>query len=201
MEQEVVFSGMAIVILIYIIMYAILFVVSIAAYILQSLGMYTIAKRRNISKPIFAWIPVMSIWLLGAIADDYDEKVNGVKKKSRVVLVSLYIALLVVAIISSVFSVIMAFIITASNGSDTIITMTSLLVIVTVILCLVIMVISVIVMVFQYIAYYKLFKSCNPDNAVVFLVLSIVASISLPVLIFVSRKKDDGLLKDDAVVA
>ncbi len=198
MEQEVAFSAIMIFAIIVIVMYAVIFAIAIASYILQALGMYTIAKRRNISKPIFAWFPGTNIWLLGAIADDYDEKVKGVKKKSRVVLVSLYIAMLVLAVITVIAVVLLE--VTLLAGGE--VNSTAIVFIVVVaILYIGVFAIAIVATVFMYIAYYKLFKSCNPDNAVVFLVLSILFSISLPVLIFVSRKKDDGLLKDDAVVA
>lgn len=189
-------AGIA-VLLVYLVVYAIIFAFAIAAYVLQAIGMYAIAKRRNISNPIFAWIPVANIWLLGAIADHYDETVKGVKKKSRVILLCLEIATLIIAAIVSVISIIAIAMLVVENYSEA---MLMGYTIIAVVLCIVIIAIAVVAVVFQYIAYYKLFKSCNPDNAVVYLVLSIFISYALPIIIFISRKSDKGLLVEETVV-
>lgn len=199
MEVEAAVGVMLIIIILYIAIYAIMIAVSIAAYVLNSLGMYTIAKRRNISNPIFAWIPVANVWLLGAIADDYDEKVKGVKKKSRVLLLSLYLAfcaafvLLIVGVV--VFAIVGA---TQYYAEETVV---AGMIIIMMVGYLAIFAVAIVMSVFQYIAYYKLFKSCHPDNAVVYLILSIFISMALPIIIFICRKDDKGLPTEDAVVA
>ena len=43
--------------------------IGIGAYVLWSLGVYTIAKRRGIRKPWLSWIPVGNLWILGSISD------------------------------------------------------------------------------------------------------------------------------------
>ena len=48
-----------------------MFGLSIAAYVLQALGLYTIAKRRGISNPWLAWVPVAWVWVLGSISDQF----------------------------------------------------------------------------------------------------------------------------------
>ena len=55
------------------------------------------------------------------------------------------------------------------------------------------MAIAVTYSVFAYLAYYDLFKSCKPDNAVLFLVLSIFVNVTLPFFIFACRKADEGM--------
>ena len=47
--------------------------------------------------------------------------------------------------------------------------------------------------VFAYICYYDLFRSCSPKNAVLYLVLSIVVSITMPFFIFACRNSDEGM--------
>ena len=36
---------------------------SLAAYVLTALAIYTISRRRGLSKPWLAWIPVVNCWL------------------------------------------------------------------------------------------------------------------------------------------
>ena len=71
---------------------------SIAMYVLQALGFYTIAKRRGIRHAWLAWVPFGSAWILGCISDDYKSRCTGKKQ-------SLRIALLVLAIAVAVFMV------------------------------------------------------------------------------------------------
>ena len=48
-------------------------------------------------------------------------------------------------------------------------------------------------LVFAYICYYDLFRSCDPENAGIYLVLSIVFSFLQPVFLFACRHKQLGL--------
>ena len=52
--------------------------VGIAAYVLRAWGMYAIAKRRGINNPWMSWVPVLDLWVLGCISDQYQ---YGVKDK------------------------------------------------------------------------------------------------------------------------
>lgn len=72
------------------VVYLLLIGFGIASYIMNAVAYQKIASRRLISNPWLAWIPVASSWVLGSIADEYDEK-NGLKRKWRVVLLTLSI--------------------------------------------------------------------------------------------------------------
>lgn len=76
-------------------------ILTIALYVLQALGLYTIAKRRGIRNPWLAWIPFGSVWILGAICDDYKTRC-GKSSKLRVVLLVLTIVMAVLAVIALV---------------------------------------------------------------------------------------------------
>ena len=55
---------------------------SIAAYVLTSLAIYTVARRRGLNNPWLAWIPIINWWLLGSLSDQYQYVVKG-KNTSR----------------------------------------------------------------------------------------------------------------------
>ena len=76
-------------------------ILTIALYVLQALGLYTSAKRRGIRNPWLAWIPFGSVWILGAICDDYKTRC-GKSSKLRVVLLVLTIVMAVLAVIALV---------------------------------------------------------------------------------------------------
>lgn len=81
-------------------------ILSIALYVLQAIGLYTIAKRRNIAHAWLAWVPVGSVWILGSIADDYLAR-TGRKTSLRIWLVILAAAVLVLSVAILVGSVTM----------------------------------------------------------------------------------------------
>ncbi len=71
--------------------------ISIALYVLQAIGLYTIAQRRGIRHAWLAWVPVGSVWILGSIADDYRMRC-GKKSGLRIWLVILAAAVLVLSL-------------------------------------------------------------------------------------------------------
>ena len=71
--------------------YLLMLAFAVLSYVFQSLGMYTIAKRRGIHNPWLAWVPVGSSWLLGSISDQYHYVVKGEERSKRKVLLGLQI--------------------------------------------------------------------------------------------------------------
>ena len=65
------------------------FLLNVAAYVLTSLAFYTVAKRRGLSNPWLAWIPVANVWLLGSISDQYRYVVRGENRSRRKILLTL----------------------------------------------------------------------------------------------------------------
>ena len=61
-------------------------------YILSSVGLYTIAKRRGIENPWMAWIPMANYWTMGCISDQYQYVVNGKVRNKRKTLLILAVA-------------------------------------------------------------------------------------------------------------
>ena len=82
-------------------------------YILQALALYTIAKRREISKPWLAWIPLVNVWILGAISDQYQYVVNRQVRNKRKILLGLNIAttalatIIIIAVVGVLLNVLM----------------------------------------------------------------------------------------------
>lgn len=72
--------------------------VSVAMYVLQAWGMYTIAKRRGIRHAWLAWIPFGSAWILGCISDDFKTRRTGKKHGLRIAILVLSIAMVVLAV-------------------------------------------------------------------------------------------------------
>lgn len=178
------------------------FGLAIAAYVLSGLGFYAVAQRRGIKHPWMAWVPVLKLWILGSIADQYRYVVKGEVRNRRKVLIALAILQTVAVIVFYVLTIGM-FVnlivqvvqipdIDAMSGEQaldmmlkTVMPMLGML--------LVILAVNLVTRVFQYIAYYDLFASCDPENKVLFLVLGILFDITLPFFVFACRKKDRGM--------
>lgn len=187
-------TGLAVFLIVYLVVMLLMFAYSIMVYIFHSLGLYTIANRRGIHHPWLAWIPIGDVWILGSIADQYRYVAKGQVKSRRKTLVGLLIAMFVMLFI--MMGGIIALAITGIGSefneafSDS--SMIAPLVIFMV-SYVAIMVIAVVTTVYQFISYYDLFYSCNPNNAVAFLVLSIFFNFLLPFFVFACRKKDLGM--------
>jgi hypothetical protein len=54
-------------------------------------------------------------------------------------------------------------------------------------------VIAIAITVLRYVSMYDLYTSCNPQNNVLFLVLSIFFNVTEPFFVFFNRKKDGGM--------
>ena len=172
--------------------YLLMFAFIILTYILQSLGMYTIAKRRGIRKPWLAWLPVGNMWILGSISDQYQYVAKGRVRNRRKVLTGLTIGMY--ALMVPVYVLYFMMIILAAAAPDAVAGESALAFMLVVFLVVfAMMTVAIVAAVFQYIAIYDLFASCDPNNAVVYLVVSIFISVTLPFFVFACRKKDLGM--------
>lgn len=153
----------------------------LVSYVLSSLGMYTIANRRGIRHAWLAWIPFGNLWILGSIADQYQYVAKGKIKNRRKVLLGLNI-LLIVLEVGCFMGIIAMYIIPEL-----------ILASLCIFIGLLTMAVTITILVYEYIAYYDLFSSSEPNNATLYLVLSIIFSVTLPFFVFACRKKDLGM--------
>lgn len=164
-------------------------VLSVACYVLEALSLYTIAQRRGIRKPWLAWIPVVNVWIVGSISDQYQYVVNRRIQNRRKVLLGLAIACGVtflgytVCLLGVAGRALM-------NEADGLMVAWLLFAMLFVLAAFAIVVTYT---VFAFISLYYVYKSCNPDTAVVFLVLSIVIPATMPFFLLADRNLDRGM--------
>ena len=173
------------------------FAISIATYVLTALALYTIAKRRGINKPWLAWIPVVDVWLLGSISDQYRYVVKGENKSKRKALLTLNIIMaamgvvMVIALIAMVVKAIGGVVYSVSEEEMLEQIMGPVLSILG--LCVPLIGVSIAYTIIYYMALYDVYTSCEPSNNVLFLVLSILIGVTQPFFLFFSRNKDKGM--------
>lgn len=182
-------AGMAGIIGVWYLMFvSIVMAFSVVSYIFYSLGLSTIAGRRGIKHRWLAWLPIGSAWILGSISDQYQYLVKGRVKNRRKLLLGLSIALCLLAVLA-VPAAVATGIIMADGVVGTVV-FSALL---AVLGGMAMIAIAIVMLVFEFKCLFDLYRSCNPDTSVVFLVLSIVFSETMPFFVFACRKKDKGM--------
>ncbi len=170
---------------------------SIASYVLTALALYTLAKRRGLNKPWLAWIPVADCWLLGSLSDQYRYVVKGENKGKRKALLTLSIISFVLALMIAILAVVM--VVQGITGFTGNVSESQILEMILgpalglLGLCLPLVGVSIAFVIIRYMALYDVYKSMDPSNCVMFLVLSIIFSVTEPFFLFFNRNKDQGM--------
>ena len=166
---------------------------AIASYILTSLAIYNISQRRGLKKAWLAWIPVVNCWLLGSISDQYQYVVKGEIKSRRkwllvlslikAVLTLIVVILVAVAAAGAIFSG-PGFGMRASVAGPVMGILGAVLPMVAA---------RIAYRVIRFMALYDVYRSMDPANSVLYLVLSILFSATEPFFLFFNREKDLGM--------
>lgn len=183
--------------------------IAIAAYILGSLGFYTIANRRGIQHAWLAWVPVANFWLIGCLSDQYQwERFHKRTYKRMILLVLGILQAVAIVALMVLAAVLLVQMIAAAGGFDsgfldqpvdetqmgveelTPEIMGSLIGIL--MSYVVLLLTSLPLLIIQYIALYHIFCSCDPSSSTLYLLLSIFLGISA-FLVFANRDKDYGM--------
>ncbi len=167
----------------------------IAAYVLTALAIYTIARRRGLRNPWLAWVPVANVWLLGSLSDQYQYVVRGENKSKRKWLLGL--SILRCALTTAVVVLGLGMVFTVLTGyyryeSELVASIWGQ-VIALAGLSLPLAGVSIAYAVISFMALYDVYKSLDPANCVLFLVLSVLFGITKPFFLFFNRNKDGGM--------
>jgi len=161
----------------------------IASYVLSSVAIYVIARRRGLNSPWLAWVPVVNVWLLGSLSDQYQYVVRRKNTSRRKWLLVLNLIKPVLAAGTLWFGMIVlqqiGYGVVLSSIGDLWLGLFGF--------GLLLAAVTIAAMVIRYIALYDVYKSLDPDNAVLFLVLSILVGITEPFFLFFNRDKDCGM--------
>ena len=169
----------------------------IAVYVLTSIALYTLASRRGIKNAWLSWVPVINCWIIGSLSDQYRYVVKGEVKNKRKTLLVLNIVTWAISLAMIVLVIVMAVGAAgaAMSGTAEAVLMETVMgpVIAILGLCLPLMIVGITTAVIRYMAMYDIYTSCTPQNSVVFLVLSILFSVTEAFFLFFTRNKDDGM--------
>ncbi len=166
---------------------------NIASWILTALALYTIARRRGLNNSWLSWIPGINCWILGSLSDQYQYVVKGENKSKRKLLLILSILTMAFTVTIAVLGVAMAASVIFGSGNPQ--NMSGIMGPVMAILglCLPLVGVSLAFAVIRFMALFDVYRSLDPSNAVLFLVLSIFFGITTPFFLFFNRQKDEGM--------
>lgn len=154
----------------------------IASYVLSSMALYTMARRRGLDYPWMAWVPVVNCWLLGSLSDQYQYLVKHRHTYRRRTLLGLDILKCILMVLVTVLAVVLTFQ-TAFN-----------MVLARLVCCIALLGgVCLARAVVRYLALYDVYRSVDPQNAVLYLVLSICVGVTSPFFLFFNRENDKGM--------
>lgn len=172
---------------------------SVAGYVLLALGLFAIAKRRRLQNAWMAWVPVLNLWLLGCISDQYRYVTTGEQRNRRTLLLFFGIA---EAVLKAVLFVGMLW--GLGNFLQDIRSFGDLLLRGSWKLMkfagwgLLISSFGAVAAMFKCFALYDLYSSCLPKRKTLFTVLSVLgfvtgADLVPALLVFLCRNKEEGM--------
>lgn len=169
-------------------------VIGIAIYLLESISVYKMAKSAEIKNPWLAFIPVANDWVFGTLAEKYKKK-NGTKSaRFGIILPVLEGIVLIESIALTIFTVISVKEITgyaldAVNTSTEMVPEQFMSLIPVIILYFALMAVAIAYAVVFFIALWRVYYSFDKSNATLYIVLSIIFTISVPIILFIIRNR------------
>lgn len=179
---------------IYLTILGVVLVCCLVGWILRSMSLHSIAKRRGIRHAWLAWVPVGSRWILGSVADQYQHLVQGKVTSRRKIMLILgaVSAVLYTVVYGLAFAQIFAEL-SMLRGEQALTAAA-----ISSIPSLLGTVVGIVTLVFYHICNYDLYRSCRPNAATAFLVLGIIFAVCEPFFYLACRKKDLGMVVPQA---
>lgn len=172
--------------------FAVILVFWLVLAVLRALSLYTIARRRGIRKAWLSWIPIGNMWILGSLSDQYQHLALGQIKSRRKILMVLQLLGVAVGIAAFALGIVQAM--AEANGEQS-----NVMALAGMLPNLAASAVSIATLVFYHISNYDLYRSCDPKNAVVYLVVGIIIPVVEPFFYLAVRKRDDGMPKPEPV--
>lgn len=171
-------------------------VTKVLLYVLSALALYTMASSRGIRGAWLSWIPIANIWVLGSLSDQYRYVVRRQNTRRRILMVILRCVIavlwgLIASVIVSAASQGMR--ISPYNPGYVISYVLTRGGIMAALLALCIGILELWFAIVRLMALYDVYRSCDPGNALLFLILNIVLPVTHPILLFLNRDKEAGM--------
>ena len=169
-------------------------VIGIAIYLLESISVYKMAKSAQIKNPWLAFIPVANDWVFGTLAEKYKKKNSTKSARFGIILPVLEGIVLIEAIALTIFTVISikeitGYALDAVNTSTEMAPEQFMSLIPVIILYFALMAVAIAYAVVFFIALWRVYSSFDKSNATLYIVLSVILTISVPIILFIIRNR------------
>lgn len=171
----------------------------VALYVLQALGLYTLGQNRGLGKSWMAWVPVLNLWVLGSLSDQYRYVVHRQVRNRRKVMLTLSI---LGAVLSLVYSVLytggvielLMGMPQLQNWQETLYMLRlQPMFLATAGISAIAAAVNLLLAVFRWVCLYDVYASSRPDRKVLFTVLSVFLPVTVPFFLFACRNRDGGM--------
>lgn len=176
----------SIVLIIVFLFYFIAFAACAAMYVMNGIAILNLCRKLAIPNGGLGFVPIANAYKLGQIADRASA-INGEKKNYARLLLTFQIIMYTLFIPLTVCIISLAVVGSYNGYSNNALPIMFIPIIFMIYFAL--LAVAIVGSVFTYIAYYKIFRLFAPENAVLYLVLSIVIGFSWLFLLIVSLKK------------
>lgn len=169
---------------------------SLALYIMEAVGVYTIAKRRGIRHAWLAWIPLAKYWVQGSLSDQYKQTVKGKRSHNRTILLVIALAGWAVSLAATSIAasgLVRMLMSIAQNDMEALAYAGTLTSGGSRLLSLLSSVLSIALLVFRHITLYDIYCASCPKYSVTYLILGIFFGFTIPFFLFFNRRKDEGM--------
>ena len=181
----------------------------LALYVLTSLGLFCMARNRSVPHAWLAWIPLVRLYAAGSLSDQYQYVVRGkIRYRRRLLLIlNLITGLLFLLFLNLVnkflseelLESILRFVYTGSFIPDSFWVHSPGALFHACGALALLLPLVLLRQIFYFMALWDIFRSCNQENAVIFLIISILFSFTRPVFLFFSRNLEYGMPPRKAV--
>lgn len=158
----------------------------IVVYVFSSIAIYKLSSSRGYKNAWLAWIPLANNYVLGSIADSIDGY-NGKKSYFRHILFWGQLVPFATSVIMGIVGVSLGIMSEASTVASNVAAAMSWPVMA--VFYVISIGVPIAVSIVSYIVFYKIYNDYAPQNAVVFLVLSIFINVLPPFFLFAIRNK------------
>lgn len=193
----------------YFLLLGVLILLGVAQFVIEAISLHAVAKRRGIRMAWLSWLPIGNRYILGCISDHYQQVRYGKSKILRFILpfgpiaqsvvsTGFVLGYYVIAILLILFGSVLNGAITAmglpSWGNIAMLFAVLLVYALLFAMALFVSVVSTAVVIVDNLAVFDLFASANTESAPLYLLLSLFVSFARPVLMFLSKNKDFGMV-------
>ncbi len=169
------------------VLYVVLLAIAVADYVMTSLSIYALAKRRGIRGAGLAWVPVANYWVVGSLANELDAQ-KGITRKWNVTLLTLGL-LSIGGVFVAYISLIAAGVVYAFISIESLLP----LILPFYVLLILAIICAVGLNACMVICIYKIFESIVPQKAVKYLLLYLMVPLGAGICLLKARNVEESI--------